>query len=190
MKLIKTTLAAVLVGSLSMPVIAEVDPNVAQSRQIVKEFFKTLKGELVAGIKAGGPVNALDVCKTKAMSIAIEQSMKHNMRVARTSLKVRNPANSPDDWEEKVLHEFDKRKANGESPKTMEYTEIVTNQAGRKQFRYMKAIPMAQKPCMACHAEKVKPAVEAKLKELYPNDKARGYKPGDIRGAFTITKDL
>ncbi|MBF0265117.1 MAG: DUF3365 domain-containing protein [Gammaproteobacteria bacterium] len=189
MNLLKTTLATVLVSALSLPAVAEVDPNVAQSRMVVKDFFKTLKGELVGAMKAGGPVNAINVCNKRAMMIAVDKSMTHNIRVARTSLKLRNPVNAPDEWEEKVLNDFEKRKAAGESPKKIEYSEVVTNKFGKQQFRYMKAIPMG-KPCMACHAEKIKPEVEARLKELYPADKARGFKPGDIRGAFTITKDL
>jgi hypothetical protein len=29
-----------------------------------------------------------------------------------------------------------------------------------------------------------------KIDELYPNDQARGYSPGDIRGAFTIQQGM
>jgi hypothetical protein len=32
--------------------------------------------------------------------------------------------------------------------------------------------------------------VKAKLAELYPKDRATGFKEGDIRGAFTLTKTL
>jgi hypothetical protein len=32
--------------------------------------------------------------------------------------------------------------------------------------------------------------VDAKLKELYPYDKARGFKEGELRGAFTMAKPL
>ena len=41
--------------------------------------------------------------------------------------------------------------------------------------------------CLACHGAKIPAAVEEALKADYPNDKARGYKAGDIRGAFTIS---
>ncbi|MCW8888513.1 MAG: DUF3365 domain-containing protein, partial [Gammaproteobacteria bacterium] len=73
--------------------------------------------------------------------------------------------------------------------KTMAYTEVVMED-GKQYFRMMKAIPTAQKPCLMCHAGTIKPPVEAKLKSLYPDDKARGYKAGDIRGAFTLKKAL
>jgi len=36
----------------------------------------------------------------------------------------------------------------------------------------------------------VKPEVEALITELYPTDKARGYKKGELRGAFSLAKAL
>jgi len=162
--------------------------DIAKSRMIVKEFGKTLKGELMAAVKAGGPANGIQICNTRAVDIANEMSGKHGMTVGRTSLKLRNPSNTPDAWEQKVLADFEKRKAAGESPKQMEYSEIVSEK-GKKEFRYMKAIGIG-KACLNCHAAEVKPVVAEKLKELYPTDKARGYQLGDIRGAFTLRKDL
>ncbi len=53
----------------------------------------------------------------------------------------------------------------------------------------MKAVPTG-KVCLSCHGETVAPEVEQKLAELYPDDKARGYKEGDIRGAFVVVKPL
>lgn len=50
----------------------------------------------------------------------------------------------------------------------------------------MKAIPTAAL-CVKCHGETIDPEVEAKLKALYPNDQARGFKEGDLRGAFTLS---
>ncbi len=54
----------------------------------------------------------------------------------------------------------------------------------------MKAIPTAEKPCLACHGGKIQIKVTETLDKLYPQDQARGYKAGDIRGAFTITQPM
>jgi len=158
------------------------------SHKIVKQFMGKLKGELMTAMKAGGPINALQVCNTKAVVITQNVSNEHKMDIGRTSLKLRNPINTADSWESKILNDFEKRKAAGEAVKPMEYAEVVDNN-GTKQFRYMKAIPVA-KPCLNCHGENVKPGVLSKISELYPTDKATGYKLGDIRGAFTITKNI
>jgi hypothetical protein len=166
-----------------------VDPDVAQARGIVKNFATALQGELQAGLQAGGPPNAISVCKDKAPAIAKSEQQKSGWTdVGRTSLKLRNPANKPDAWELAVLNKFEQRKAAGEDPMKIEHSEIV-EAGGKKTFRYMKAIP-TQEVCLACHGEKIDKATAAKLAKLYPKDKARGFKVGDLRGAFTLSKDL
>ena len=53
----------------------------------------------------------------------------------------------------------------------------------------MKAIPTAAL-CLSCHGENIPADVDAKLKELYPNDQARGFKEGQLRGAFTLAQPV
>jgi len=166
----------------------DLEPRAEQSRAAVKDFMLNLKGELKQAIEAGGAVNAIVVCKDKAPAIASDISSQTGWRVARTSLKVRNPSNAPDDWERKALEDFDKRNMQGENLETMEYYEVV-KESGGPVFRYMKAIPTAHL-CLECHGENIKPEVAAKLDALYPADQARGFKAGDIRGAFTITQPM
>jgi cytochrome c553 len=108
--------------------------------------------------------------------------------VARTSLKPRNPNNAPDKWETQVLMEFETRKSAGEDPSKLVYTEIV-EENGHQVFRMMKAIPTAE-VCTKCHGVELQEPVVEKLDELYPEDQARGYKVGDLRGAFTLKKPL
>lgn len=163
-----------------------------ESKAVVKQFMGKLKGELVSAIKSGGPVKAIEVCNTVAPAIAQAESEKHGWEVGRTSLKTRNPNNAPDEWEKAVLMKFEERAAAGESPAKMAHFEVV-EQDGKQVFRFMKAIgmpPLENAPCLKCHGENIDPAVAAKLDELYPNDQARGYKPGMIRGAFTITQPM
>lgn len=192
----KKTLVAVAIALLmgcasepKEPAAPPVDPNVAQARGIVKNFATGLQGELQAAMQAGGPTNAIAVCKDRAPAIAKSEQQKSGWQdVGRTSLKLRNPSNKPDDWELAVLRKFEERKAAGEDPTKIEYSEVVAA-GGKKTFRYMKAIP-TQEVCLACHGETIDKATEAKLAKLYPKDKARGFKAGDLRGAFTMSKDL
>ena len=53
----------------------------------------------------------------------------------------------------------------------------------------MKAIPTAPL-CLQCHGEAIAPPVAEKITKLYPEDKATGFREGDIRGAFVVTKLL
>lgn len=161
----------------------------AEGKKIFMEFGKTLVGHVKGGLKSGGPVKTIEVCNNVAPSVAAELSKKHGVELGRTSLKLRNPDNAPDAWEKSVLMKFEARKAAGEDVKKLAHAEVVTED-GKQYFRMMKAIPTAQKPCLMCHGGKVKPGIESKLGGLYPEDKARGYKAGDIRGAFTLKKAL
>jgi len=163
---------------------AEIDA----SRATVKEFMQTLKQELQAGMQDGGPVNAISVCNLSAPAIANTYSVRNGWDVGRTSLKTRNPANEPDAWERSVLESFEERKRAGEDPKKMEHYEVV-RQDGGDQLRYMKAIPTAQ-ICLACHGEHVDSITRTRLEKLYPDDRALGYKAGDIRGAFSVSQPL
>lgn len=165
-----------------------VEERKQQSVAVIKSFASTLKGELQAAMKEGGPVNAISVCNTVAPAIAAQKSQETGWDVGRTSLKLRNPDNAPDSWEQAVLEAFNERRAAGEDPQTIAFAEVV-EQDGGKVFRFMKAIPTGQ-VCLNCHGENIAEPVKAKLDELYPQDRARGYKQGEIRGAFTITQPL
>jgi hypothetical protein len=163
-----------------------------KSKAVVQEFFGKLKGELEAAMKEGGPINAIQVCNRVAPGIAHELSSKHGMHVARTSLKTRNADNAPDAWEAAVLKKFEERKAAGENPDAIAFAEVVEAD-GKKEFRFMKAIimpPEDKMPCLKCHGSNIDPAVAAKLDALYPKDMARGYKAGDVRGAFTLRQPM
>ncbi|MGB7930683.1 MAG: DUF3365 domain-containing protein [Gammaproteobacteria bacterium] len=187
MKTLSTLLLTVVVYHASA-LAAEPESQVDESRAVAAEFMKTLKGELMQAMQAGGPVNAVGVCNLRAPAIAAEMGSLKGWQVGRTSLKLRSLANAPDEWERARLESFEQRKQAGENPAQLEYYAVV-EQDGVPVFRYMKAIPTAE-PCLACHGAKIDPAVEAKLAELYPMDQARGYRVGDIRGAFTFIEPL
>ncbi|MGB5622288.1 MAG: PQQ-dependent dehydrogenase, methanol/ethanol family [Gammaproteobacteria bacterium] len=164
------------------------DRRTQASREAIQEFAQSLKGELQSAMQSGGPVEAMDACKVKAPQIAAGISAQKGWRVGRTSLKTRNPGNAPDAWERGVLEQFEARKAAGEAPELIDYAEIVDDQ-GNRQFRYMKAIP-TQEICLTCHGTQIAAPVVDKIDNLYPEDQARGFETGDLRGAFTVTQPM
>ena len=168
---------------------ADVPPEVVASREVVQKFSATLKEALQQAVQSGGPVNGITVCHDQAGQIATDLSQQLGMLVGRTSLKVRNPANAADNWELAVLKQFEARKTQGEPADKLEFFDVIDDDQGKKTFRYIKAIPTGAL-CLNCHGENIKPEVDAKLKGLYPNDQARGFKEGDLRGAFTLAKPV
>lgn len=158
----------------------EPSSQVQTARATIKTMFEQLVAELETAMKSGGPVKAIGVCNTKAPEIAKKVNAESNINISRVSLKNRNPDNAPTDWQKAVLLQFESRKAAGDDVKKMDYSEVVGD-----EFRYMKAIP-TKMVCLKCHGSEIDPKVVAKLDELYPEDKARGFKQGDIRGAFYV----
>lgn len=165
------------------------EADLAAARAATKDLGETLKAQLVAALKQGGPRAAVDVCRTIAPAIAAETSGAHGLEVGRTALKVRNPANAPDVFERKVLEEFVQKIEAGADPATLEHAEVVAEN-GETVFRYMKAIPTAAEPCLACHGSNIDPGLKAEILRLYPEDQATGFKAGELRGAFTVTRKL
>jgi len=161
---------------------------VEEAKKITMAFGGALKKELKTAMKAGGPINALEICNTRATPIATEKAKEFNATISRVSLKNRNPINIPNEWQKAVLEDFDARAAKGEDVKKMGFSEIIEHD-GKKQLRFMKALPTGE-VCTKCHGTNIDPKVQAKITELYPDDKATGYSIGQVRGAVVILKDL
>jgi Protein of unknown function (DUF3365) len=158
------------------------------ARTISNQFAKTLKTQLVDAMQSGGPEHAVSICQRIAPVLATQFSIK-GWQVGRTALKLRNPANAPDAWERSVLLGFSEAMQNGIDPATLERFGFFANNNGRKTFRYMKAIPIGA-PCLACHGSNISPDVQVILAARYPEDQAIDFKQGDLRGAFTLSREM
>ena len=180
----------IIVGFLpfSQAVAVDTEQLTQQSQAAIKALGGELKSTLQASIKASGPVDTISVCNTQAPQISNKISTVKGLKVGRTSLKYRNQENKPDDWEKSVLEQFEQRKTNGEAVNAMDFSEM-TEHKGNKVFRYMKAI-VTDEVCMNCHGSNLAPPIASRIKSLYPDDKATGYKKGDIRGAFTVIQPV
>jgi hypothetical protein len=159
----------------------------AKAAELVQAYAGKLKTALNSAIQAGGAEGALEVCNKQAPVIAAEISRDSGWSVARTSLKPRNAASAPDDYERKIMEGFEARIAKGEKAADLASAEIVEQNG--KVFRFVKAIPTGP-VCVTCHGENVAPELKQKISALYPRDQATGYKEGDMRGVFTLKKTL
>jgi hypothetical protein len=163
----------------------EIDDLAKTSRELISQFSNQLKTELTAAIKDGGPQNAISKCNLKAPEISSKLS-RDGWSIRRTSLKIRNPDNSPDDFEKKILNEFEEKISAGHDINKLAYYKL-TEVGTQSEFRYIKAIPVGEL-CLQCHGEYLSEPVKLKLNALYPDDQAINFKVDDIRGAFTLRK--
>ena len=112
--------------------------------------------------------------------VANDFSLRTGYKLKQTALRVRNPQNKPDEWEEKTLLILEE---NGMKESFGEMTEMD----GIKVYRYMKPLYM-EKECVVCHStyEAMPPEVRAYMESNYGSDNAMGYKLGDLRGGISI----
>lgn len=183
--LLSTALAILMLAC--TPAFAADEANLLEeARNVATSVPPRLLQVLQQEIERGGPAGAIAACRDFAPQIARKASEESGWAIRRVSLKNRNPRAVPDDWERAVLEQFDQRAAAGASPAALETGAAVGN-----EYRYMKALP-TQPLCLGCHGaeQDLDPAVRARLEELYPDDRATGYRVGDIRGAITLRKPL
>tara|TARA_R110002096_G_scaffold244612_4_gene436793 strand:+ start:164 stop:769 length:606 start_codon:yes stop_codon:yes gene_type:complete len=156
----------------------------------IKALAGNLKKELSESMQSGGPVAAITTCRIKAPEITNALNSTDTVKIKRTSLRLRNPANEADNWEQQVLTSFEDKHSSGTPVDQLVYSEEI--KAGDKTtFRMMRAIPM-QPVCLSCHGDKQTMGNEliSTLEQAYPDDRATGFSVGDIRGAFSVSQTI
>lgn len=182
-------LPALVLTLFSLQLQADNSPNESDLKEeaisIVKTFGGELKPKLKQAIQTGGLEHAVKVCSVEAPGIASNLSAETGWKIKRVSLKPRNISSArPDAFETRVLEKFDELQAKGESPTLLEYSEIIDN-----KYRYMKA-QAVEGICLSCHGHSIPADTRKIISEHYPEDIATGYSLGEIRGAFSLVKDL
>lgn len=181
----------------SKPSHAPVDRDALRrgARELTDAFQAKLKDQLMAGLQAGGPAAAIQMCRMQAPLIGEAAGAavgKPGWSVERTSSRVRNPENAPLDWQRAPLAQLSEKLRAGKAPPEAPIEwDAVIDVDGKPQYRYMRAIPTAPL-CLQCHGpkESLSPSVVQRLSASYPNDQATGYAVGELRGAFVVTAPL
>lgn len=153
----------------------------AHTRAAAQDVGKGLKQRLHAALQSGGPAEAVTACNTQAPKVSASVEDRTGVTVGRSSLRLRNPdnANAPH-WVAAWLDAQGERPVEGVTG----ISEVVQTEGG-PQARVL--VPIGVEPvCVTCHgpAESLAPPVAARIQALYPNDRATGYAPGDLRGAL------
>ena len=155
---------------------------VKKGKSIAIGTFKILGSKLKSAIKKGGPIAGIDVCSSEAMKLTDSISKVYNVKLKRVSLKNRNENNAANNSERLILDYWQTEIDNGEKIKP----KVVRGE--NQEITFVAPIKMKHQ-CIVCHGSDnfVSSDVRLKLKEHYPNDKARNYNEGDLRGAWVIT---
>lgn len=159
------------------------DPAV-EGPKIIAEAFGRLGGALSEAISKSGPAGALGVCSERAPQIAKDVAAAHGVTLRRATHKPRNPKNTADEAEKAALEAFMAALARKESPKPV----VITNKDGSRSF--IAPIMLGNPLCLQCHGtpqKDIAPETLTAIQNLYPADKAVGFRLGDLRGLWRIT---
>jgi len=159
----------------------------AKAEEATQVLMTTLQARLQGALKDGATVDALDVCADVAQDITARVREEQGISVRRTALRVRNPANAPDEYERAWLE----ANADRSSFAPGGVHEVVTRPDGRRELRYLRPIVL-QALCVRCHgsAGQIDGDTTAALARLYPADEATGYAPGQLRGVVSVRVPL
>lgn len=145
------------------------------------ETQKVLGKNLMGTIQNKGVEEAVVFCNEKAYPLTDSMSTKFNARIKRVSDKPRNPNNKANAGELAHIATFKKQVADGES------VEPIVKEANGKIYFYYPIVTNTM--CLNCHGtpeKNIAPEVLTHLSQLYPDDKATGYGPDEVRGIWSI----
>ncbi len=150
--------------------------------RLSKELLEQLSSKLKNEIKTNGLLQAAKFCNSNALTLTEEINLRQveGISVKRISLKERNNANAPKPDEALVL------KSMQEMLKKNSLPAYVIKEEDRT-YKYYKPLVIQKELCLKCHGNVDKnPELAQFIKEYYPDDKAIGYKMGDLRGAVLV----
>lgn len=158
------------------------DDYLRYGQQLAMQTKTELGGNLKKALKEGGPEHAVAFCKTRAQPIADEMSAKLDASISRVSDRPRNPANAADSEELAIIRELQAALAAGEKPAP------VLRDRGDRVVAYYPIVTNGM--CLQCHGEagtQISPATLELIEREYPEDKATGYGPDELRGLFVVS---
>ncbi len=160
----------------SVSIVSGEEPTLEQKDRMLAAkdaLFTKLSVRLMEALGNEGPAAAITVCQTEAPRIAIEVSVSQDLQIGRTGVRLRNPNNLAPEWASTLI------KAKIDTPT---FAKLSNGHAAA-------LLPIKlQVQCLMCHGSKdqIAPVIQSQLAKLYPNDKATGFKEGELRGWFWV----
>ncbi|MBN1212088.1 MAG: DUF3365 domain-containing protein [candidate division Zixibacteria bacterium] len=143
-------------------------------------FAGELKEELMKAMSTGGSVGAIEVCRIKAPKISQIFSI-NGVKIRRVAERYRNLDNRATVWQLEIMAEFK------DTLTAPEFIGEWTRSDTAEVYHYYKPI-YTQPICLNCHGglQTLSPGVIDAVRKYYPNDKATGFKVGELRGMFMV----
>jgi hypothetical protein len=149
----------------------------ALARAATNRLQLQLKQELEEAVVGDGPAAAVEICSRRAAEVTRDVSERTGLEVRRVSLQNRNPQNQATAGEASVLALMAAR---------ADLADTMIVRDGRPL--YVRAIRIGTPVCLQCHGQRSElgEGVAETLDALYVDDRATGFREGDLRGAFVV----
>lgn len=156
--------------------------NVGNSASLL--LAKTLMAELRKQMKEKKTEEAVDFCSKEAMKItnSMGDLLPEGVKIRRISDKARNSHNLPNQQDVELLKKFSDMQLQGQPLKKAYHLSRVKN-----GYIFYKPL-LVGKECLQCHGseKEIHPAVLTAISKHYPDDRATGYREGDLRGMVVV----
>jgi len=158
---------------------AKLPPGAKKALDIAKKgFHEGIRPALTDSGELGGMHATKDL-----IAMRLPAARQLNVRLGRTSAQLRSRGNAAPPWAADVVEEMGKERVH-----RIDTTRHFDLGFGRRG--YLEAIG-TDPVCVKCHGKdgEMDQAVREWVKLVYPGDKARGFKVGDLRGWFWMEYD-
>lgn len=155
---------------------ADLKAAISRADTFITAQHSALVRQLTRALTESGAARAIQACHLDATNQAFWVGRQRGYPIGRTSDRLRSPTNAPRPWAASIVREYAGRQA-----------ADVDGFAADLGDRLGVLRPITMRPiCESCHGspEKIRPAVRAVLTDRYPQDRALGFKPGEIRGWY------
>lgn len=169
------------------------DPAAAEIRRLGEAMIQRAGNNLISEvnrvISTKGPEAGIEELHLKQLKLpAGVPGQPRVTALKRTSLKVRNPANLPDNADLAALMTIQSALADGDTPPKVLVQQLAAEGAEPAEWRVYRPIVMAT-TCLVCHGPvgALEPGIKTKLERLYPGDKATDYSANEWRGVMRVS---
>jgi len=154
----------------------------------IDRLMLTMMNEVKFALDSGSPQEAVDMCHLTGLAKSGPIPGLPRISAAKfTSLKIRNSANTPDDADKLALDFFGQTPVAGPT-QSHSLVQRIDTPNSEPEWRVYKPMAVTNK-CLVCHGDPAdqSDALRGKLKAIYSQDQATGYKVGEWRGVFRVT---
>lgn len=160
-----------------------------QAKTAVHALHTMMKSNVKKRLKEGGVLSAAKFCgeESYGMIRALSEELGPELSIKRVSLLNRNPKSFPNENERGIVRAFDlMEQGDAYLP------DAIVQLVDASTYKVYIPSTMSSRNCKKCHGseKEIDPQVREYLNTRFPDDKAVGFRSGQVRGAVVVTVDL